>query len=150
LLRRAAECAEKEADVISYIYYDAGEAAPADGGRRRRGLPRDDWRDAIGERTGAADRREFPRPDAAHARPVDVNRGGRGLEGSALAEQTIHELDTRQHANLLILAVHTPDGETLYNPPHEHKVAPGSTLIVMAEVHGVQSMQRAFRSNVEA
>ena len=83
MLRRAAECAEKEADVISYIYYDAGEAAPADGG-------------------------------------------------------------------LLILAVHTPDGETLYNPPHEHKVAPGSTLIVMAEAHGVQSMQRAFRSNVEA
>jgi voltage-gated potassium channel len=70
--------------------------------------------------------------------------------GSALAGQTIRELDTRQHANLLVLAVHTPDGETLYNPSNEHKVEPGSTLIVMAEAHGVQSMQRAFRSNAEA
>ena len=64
--------------------------------------------------------------------------------GSVLAGQTIHDLDTRRHANLLVLAVETPDGKPLYNPPHEHRVAPGSTLIVMAEAHGVESLQRAF------
>ena len=65
-------------------------------------------------------------------------------EGSPLAGHTIHELDTRRHANLLVLAVMTPDGKTLYNPPHEMKVVPGVTLIVMAETHGVSSLQRAF------
>lgn len=64
--------------------------------------------------------------------------------GSPLAGQTIHALDTRQHANLLVLAVDTPDGETIYNPPQDYKVIPGSTMIVMAEAHGIQAMQRAF------
>ncbi|MBI2796536.1 MAG: potassium channel protein [Gemmatimonadetes bacterium] len=65
-------------------------------------------------------------------------------EGSPLAGHTIHELDTRQFANLLVLAVMTPDQKTIYNPPHEMRVSPGSTLIVMAEAHGVSSLQRAF------
>ena len=69
-------------------------------------------------------------------------------EGSPLAGHTIHELDTRQHANLLVLAVMTPDGATIYNPPHELRVAPGSTLIVMAEAHGVGSLQRAFTPHI--
>lgn len=65
-------------------------------------------------------------------------------DGSPLAGHTIHELDTRQFANLLVLAVMTPDQKTIYNPPHEMRVSPGSTLIVMAEAHGVSSLQRAF------
>jgi voltage-gated potassium channel len=69
-------------------------------------------------------------------------------EGSVLAGRSIHELDTRRHANLLVLAVRTPQGETLYNPPHEYTVSPGSTLIVMAESHGVESLQREFRTTV--
>ena len=69
-------------------------------------------------------------------------------EGSPLAGHTIHDLDTRRHANLLVLAIMTPDGKTLYNPPHEMKVVPGVTLIVMAELHGVESMQRAFTPTI--
>lgn len=65
-------------------------------------------------------------------------------ERSPLADKTIHDIDVRQHANLLVLAVETPGGETLYNPPHDYRLAPGSTLIVMAESHGVQSMKKAF------
>lgn len=69
-------------------------------------------------------------------------------QGSPLDGRTLRELDTRQHANLLVLAVYTRDGEALFNPPQEHRVEAGSTLIVMAEERGVESMRRAFGPSV--
>ncbi len=71
-------------------------------------------------------------------------------DGSVLAGQPLHDLDLRRHANLLVLAVRTPDGETLYNPPRDHKLVPGSTLIVMAEASGVHSLQREFARHTKA
>jgi len=45
---------------------------------------------------------------------------------------------------LLVLTITPPDGTTLYNTPHDMKVATGVTRIVMTETHGVASLQLAF------
>lgn len=63
---------------------------------------------------------------------------------SPLAGPTIEEVDTRRHANLLVLTITPPDGTTLYNTPHDMKVPTGVTRIVMTETHGVASLQLAF------
>ena len=69
-------------------------------------------------------------------------------EDSPLVGRTILELDTRKYSNLLVLAVQTPANEMIFHPPHEYKVQGGSSLIVMAESHGVQSLQRAFTPSI--
>ena len=65
-------------------------------------------------------------------------------EGSPLEGHTVAELDTRQYQNLLVLAVIQAGGDVLYHPPQDYRVQPGCSLIVMAEVTGVQSLQKAF------
>jgi voltage-gated potassium channel len=67
--------------------------------------------------------------------------------GSDYAGRRIGDIDFRGESNLLLLAVHQPhDGAYVYNPPLEHKVAPGSQLIVMGNPDGVQRMRERARA----
>ncbi|HEY6220786.1 MAG TPA: NAD-binding protein [Gemmatimonadaceae bacterium] len=62
--------------------------------------------------------------------------------GSGYAGKRVGEIDFRGDVNLLLLAVHQPDGGVyVYNPPLEHQVVPGSQLIVMGDPDGVQRMR---------
>jgi voltage-gated potassium channel len=67
--------------------------------------------------------------------------------GSSFAGHDVGDIDFRTEGNLLLLAVHQPDeGEYVYNPPLNHRVKPGSQLIVMGDPDGVAKMrERAKR-----
>src|SRR3954468_17651802 len=68
-------------------------------------------------------------------------------DGSDYAGRKIGEIDFRSHVNLLLLAVNHPQtGSYVYNPPLEHKVVPGSQLIVMGNPDGVQRMRERARA----
>ena len=66
--------------------------------------------------------------------------------GSGYAGKRVGDIDFRGESNLLLLAVHQPNGgEYVYNPPLDHSVSAGSQLIVMGNPEGVQRMRDKAR-----
>jgi voltage-gated potassium channel len=67
--------------------------------------------------------------------------------GSRYEGRRIGEIDFRAESNLLLLAVHQPNGgEYVYNPVAEHRVLAGSQLIVMGDPDGVSRMREKARA----
>ena len=65
-------------------------------------------------------------------------------EGSAVIGQPLSRTDIRQ-AGALVVAIHQPDGEYIYNPSGEHRLELGASLIVLADRKDV----RALRASLE-
>ena len=62
--------------------------------------------------------------------------------GSSLAGQEVAVLKLHEYgAGLLLLAVRTPEGECLFNPPATTRVQPGSHLIAMGDPGSVQHLR---------
>lgn len=61
-----------------------------------------------------------------------------GLLGKTLADTKIRTL------GVLVIAVHLPDGEYVYNPAGDQEIQKGSALIVLAEVPHVARMRKAM------
>jgi voltage-gated potassium channel len=67
--------------------------------------------------------------------------------GSRYEGKKIGEIDFRAESNLLLLAVHQPNGgEYVYNPVSDHRVLAGSQLIVMGDPDGVSRMREKARA----
>ena len=62
---------------------------------------------------------------------------GSSLAGQEVAVLKLHEYGT----GLLLLAVRTPEGEYLFNPPATTRVQPGSHLIAMGDPVSVQHLR---------
>lgn len=63
------------------------------------------------------------------------------LVGKRLAETQIRSLGA------LVLAMHLPDGEYLYNPPSDHQITSGSALIVLAQLPDVHRLRAGLASD---
>jgi voltage-gated potassium channel len=63
---------------------------------------------------------------------------GSNLIGKRLADTQIRNL------GVLVIALHLPDGEYLYNPSGDHEIKRGSALIVLAEVPDVAKVRKAL------
>jgi voltage-gated potassium channel len=66
---------------------------------------------------------------------------GSVLLGKCLADTKIRSL------GVLVIALHLPDGEYVYNPSGEQLILDGSALIVLAEVAGVQQIRDGVANN---
>ncbi len=50
-------------------------------------------------------------------------------------------MPTRQETRLLVVALHEPGGEYIYNPAPEHLLHVGTQLIVMGDPEGVEKLR---------
>lgn len=62
-------------------------------------------------------------------------------EGSSFVGRTLRELPIREQTNLLVIALHEPEGGYVYNPSPDHRIDVGTQLIVMGEVVGVDKLR---------
>ncbi|HEY4159777.1 MAG TPA: potassium channel protein [Polyangiaceae bacterium] len=60
---------------------------------------------------------------------------------SRYASKTLREVPIRQETRLLVVALHEPDGDYVYNPEPDHPLHGGTGLIVMGEPDGVQKLR---------
>ena len=80
----------------------------------------------------------------------DKNRNLRVEEVTVAADspfvgRTLGELNTHSRTNCLLLATQSADGEYVYNPPDEERLAPGMILIVMGDPRDVRSLDAVCR-----
>lgn len=61
-------------------------------------------------------------------------------EATEVVNKTLKDLMLRKDAGVMVLAVRKPDGNMVFNPPSDTKIAPGDFLIAM----GAQTHLRAF------
>ncbi len=62
-------------------------------------------------------------------------------EGSSFAGKSLREVPIRDKTNLLVVALHEPQGGYVYNPSPDHKLEVGTQLIVMGEVPSVDKLR---------
>ncbi len=62
-------------------------------------------------------------------------------EGSPFAGKSLREVPIRDKTNLLVVALHEPDGGYVYNPSPDKKLDVGTQLIVMGEVPSVDKLR---------
>lgn len=62
-------------------------------------------------------------------------------EGSRWVGQTLRDLPIRDRTNLLVIALHQPDGRYIYNPSPDLPLKAGVQLIVMGELDGVEKLR---------
>jgi voltage-gated potassium channel len=55
--------------------------------------------------------------------------------------KTLREVPVRQETRLLVVALHEPGGEYIYNPSPDHPLIAGVQLIVMGELEGVDKLK---------
>jgi voltage-gated potassium channel len=60
---------------------------------------------------------------------------------SRYASKTLREVPIRQETRLLVVALHEPDGDYVYNPEPDHPLHGGTGLIVMGEPDGVAKLR---------
>ena len=62
-------------------------------------------------------------------------------KGSTFVGKTLRELPIRENTNLLVVALHEPEGGYIYNPSPDHQINVGTQLIVMGEIAGVEKLR---------
>lgn len=67
-------------------------------------------------------------------------------EGSALAGCQLRETEIRKKTRVLVVAVRDASGRYEYNPPPEHRLEPGATLIVLAETAEMKKLRDGIAS----
>ncbi len=69
--------------------------------------------------------------------------------GSPFVDRTVAELDVSQIDGLLLLAIQDAgaEGEYVYNPPREHRLAEGAQLIVMGDTRGMRTLRRRIEGD---
>ena len=72
---------------------------------------------------------------------VDVPKSS-GLVGLTLSDASIRE------AGALVVAIHQPSGEYVYNPNADMKIEAGSSLIVLANMADVDRLRRTANEGV--
>ncbi|HEY4103320.1 MAG TPA: potassium channel protein [Polyangiaceae bacterium] len=60
---------------------------------------------------------------------------------SRYASKSLREVPIRQETRLLVVALHEPGGEYIYNPAPEHQLHAGTQLIVMGDPDGVEKLR---------
>jgi len=63
---------------------------------------------------------------------------------SQLINKTIAELNVRQRANVIVVAVKKPGEEILFNPPSSFHIEPGDTLLVLGDEEGIHRFEKIF------
>lgn len=64
-------------------------------------------------------------------------------DGCSMVGQALRETNLRSEADLLVLAIRKPGSDTYqYNPPSDHRLEPGSTLIVLGPVESVHRIRQ--------
>jgi voltage-gated potassium channel len=66
-------------------------------------------------------------------------------EGSAVIGRPLSETDIRR-AGALVVAVHQPNGDYIYNPSGEHRLQVGASLIVLADREDVRTLRASLQS----
>jgi voltage-gated potassium channel len=56
--------------------------------------------------------------------------------------KTLSEVESRSDLNIIVLAIHKPDGEMVFNPPPETSIAAGDYLIVIGEQKNLERLER--------
>ncbi|MCA9594186.1 MAG: potassium channel protein [Myxococcales bacterium] len=62
-------------------------------------------------------------------------------EGSPWVGRSLRSVPIRDRTNLLVVALHEPDGSYVYNPSPDRPLAAGTQLIVMGELDSVQKLR---------
>jgi len=60
---------------------------------------------------------------------------------SRYADKSLREVPIRQETRLLVVALHEPGGDYIYNPAPEHPLRVGTQLIVMGDPEGVEKLR---------
>ena len=66
---------------------------------------------------------------------------GSSLEGKTLAQSAI------RNTGALVLAVHLPHGEYVYNPKGDQRLERGAGLVVLADQHDLSKLRTAIDAN---
>jgi voltage-gated potassium channel len=61
---------------------------------------------------------------------------------SSFAEQTLGRMEVQRALGLMVLAIRKADGEMLFNPTPDQKIAAGDHLIVMGETDGLRKLEQ--------
>jgi voltage-gated potassium channel len=64
------------------------------------------------------------------------------VRGSAFADRALSEMHTRRELGVIVLAIRRANGEMLFNPPGESRVAGGDHLIVIGGQEGLRKLER--------
>jgi voltage-gated potassium channel len=68
-------------------------------------------------------------------------------EASRYVGKTLREVPIRHRTNLLVVALHEPTGEYVYNPGPDHVLGPGSELIVMGDPRDVDKLRTLIQGS---
>jgi voltage-gated potassium channel len=63
-------------------------------------------------------------------------------ERSAFVEQSLAEMHVRKELGVIVLAIRKSNGEMLFNPPAESRIAGGDHLIVMGRPEGLRRLEQ--------
>jgi voltage-gated potassium channel len=69
---------------------------------------------------------------------------------SSFAGRTLADIDTRYKSSVVILAIRKANGEMLFNPSSEAKMAPGDHLIAMGDASNLQKLGHLLMGAVSA
>jgi voltage-gated potassium channel len=61
-----------------------------------------------------------------------------------IINKTIAELNIRQRANVIVVAVKKPGEEIVFNPPSDFSIETGDTLLVLGDKDGIQRFEEIF------
>jgi voltage-gated potassium channel len=62
-------------------------------------------------------------------------------EGSSWVGKGLRAIPIRDRTNLLVVALHEPDGKYVYNPSPDHLIQAGTQLIVIGELESVEKLR---------
>jgi len=57
-------------------------------------------------------------------------------------DKSLREVPIRTETQLLVVALHEPEGNYVYNPASEHRLRAGASLIVIGEHEGIAKLSR--------
>jgi voltage-gated potassium channel len=69
----------------------------------------------------------------------------RVAEHSAFIEQSLAEMHIRKELGVIVLAIRKPNGEMIFNPPAESRIAGGDHLIVMGRADGLRKLEELLK-----
>jgi len=61
-----------------------------------------------------------------------------------LIDKTISELNIRQRANVIVVAVKKPEEDIIFNPPANFTIETGDTLLVLGDKQGIEQFENIF------
>lgn len=64
-------------------------------------------------------------------------------EKSVMAGRSLATVNLRKLADVLVVAIRSPDGKYKFNPGADQSLTPGATLIVLGELHEIEALRKA-------